>query len=148
MSLTAAQLKLCAALFAGATIGSVSTVAVQKQAKPKVSVQKRVGVAQSVERRSPKPKVVGSSPTPLAILDCPLPGISFSDSAPLAPFGGALVGGVALSPSNGADVALLPARQPHTFPPAVPEPDTWGLLILGFGCVGLSMRRKKSGFTQ
>jgi hypothetical protein len=27
--------------------------------------------------------------------------------------------------------------------PAVPEPSTWGLMLLGFGAIGVSMRRKR-----
>ena len=30
-----------------------------------------------------------------------------------------------------------------TAPGAIPEPDTWAMLIMGFGLVGLSMRRGK-----
>lgn len=32
--------------------------------------------------------------------------------------------------------------------PAIPEPDTWAMLIIGFGLVGLSMRRGKSAPTM
>jgi hypothetical protein len=31
---------------------------------------------------------------------------------------------------------------------AVPEPATWGLMLLGFGAVGFSMRRKRAGLLQ
>ena len=29
-------------------------------------------------------------------------------------------------------------------PPAVPEPATWGMMLLGFGVVGYAMRRRRS----
>ena len=136
-------------LGSGLTVGGMHVAPkVQKPAKARTVAAKPV-------KRAPQPVTKAytlPAPSMALLTECPLPSAAphFSDSAPLAPFGGALVGGVALSPSNGGITAFSPPALvvPPPFTPAVPEPDTWGLLILGFGCVGLSMRRKKSGFTQ
>lgn len=54
-------------------------------------------------------------------------------------------------PGSGADVTFRPSRITLNLvdgsinAPAVPEPATWALLILGFGAVGAAMRRRGAG---
>lgn len=43
--------------------------------------------------------------------------------------------------SNAPDVVPTP-------PPAVPEPDTWLMMVLGFGVIGWSVRRRNCAFHQ
>lgn len=51
-------------------------------------------------------------------------------------------------PGSGADITFRPSRVTLNFAngrinaPAVPEPATWALLIVGFGAVGGAMRRR------
>jgi len=52
-----------------------------------------------------------------------------------------------IRPAAGAWPVRMPGRfytgiMPRTPPPAVPEPSTWALLILGFGLVGERLRRR------
>ena len=52
-------------------------------------------------------------------------------------------GGVFTSPGGGG-TTHLPTPEPKELPPsAVPEPDTWALMLLGFGLIGWQMRRRK-----
>lgn len=151
MSLTAAQLKLCALLLGGAAVGSVSTVAVQKAptshkraANVKKSAVSHIRPAQPV---SPGYKLP-PAPSMALLTECPLPSAvpSFSDSEPLPPMTGAL-GGVELgSTAGGVVTPFLPggSTPPPFIPaPAVTEPPAWALSILGFGLMGTALRRKK-----
>lgn len=42
-----------------------------------------------------------------------------------------------------ADARTRPTHVSITFTPAVPEPASWGLMILGFGAIGLVVRRRR-----
>jgi hypothetical protein len=52
---------------------------------------------------------------------------------------GALTGAFALPDLSGATAGFA-----ATAPEAVPEPATWGLLILGFGTIGIALRRRNA----
>jgi len=48
---------------------------------------------------------------------------------------------------NGGSVQGI-AFRPTGLGQAVPEPSTWMMMLLGFGTIGLTMRRRRTGFTQ
>ncbi len=52
----------------------------------------------------------------------------------------------AWSANGNAQLRLLssPTRQTQVFLQAVPEPATWGLMILGFGAIGATLRRRSA----
>lgn len=77
-------------------------------------------------------------PVPLAELAAPPPTL-----------GGIIVPGSG-SPPGGSPPATFPGpepKQPITPPSAVPEPDTWALMLLGFGLVGWRVRQAKRAKT-
>lgn len=46
--------------------------------------------------------------------------------------------------NNGpADIGLIAANRAFALPAGVPEPATWGLMIIGFGAIGTALRRRK-----
>lgn len=143
MALSPAQIALCTALFAGPigfTGGAIVTKSPTVKARPAVKspAAKRPG-ASPVAKRWPIPQAQGTT-----ILDCPSPGL----------------GGYVM---EATDIVTLPDLQPKpgrwvsfpgnpSFPigggggsggSAVPEPDTWGMMLMGFGLVGLSLRKRE-----
>lgn len=59
-------------------------------------------------------------------------------------------GAFATGPGSGADTTVRPSRITLNLvngtinAPAIPEPGTWALMILGFGAVGGAMRRRRT----
>lgn len=141
MSLTAAQMAICAMIF-GVSVGSVGTIGAQQvaaaKAKPKAAKTK------------PRPAIKKPAPAPqrdrAAILDCPTPGLSAApwgepftlsqpEATPLAPLGGVV------PPSAPPSFSSRPPSAAPAAPPAVPEPVSWAMLVTGFGLVGLAFRK-------
>lgn len=56
-------------------------------------------------------------------------------------------GGVVFTPPGDGGVTHLPTSEPKELPPttaAVPEPNTWALMLLGFGLIGWRIRRRSA----
>ena len=95
------------------------------------------------------PLGVGS---PSAVNGGPGPAIGTPVFFPGIPGGGGVVGGVPTPPGGGGVVTPPPATTvppPVTPPaitpvPAVPEPATWAMMLIGFGLVGGLLRRRSS----
>ena len=114
--------------------------------------------------RSPEemPPVLLGKPVAQAFLPAPaieMPPLEFAQAAPAFPAfftpvpggpiffspgggGGGPGGGGTGQPGGGGGGP--PGQPPPTQPPAVPEPGTWAMLILGFGATGIAMRRRRS----
>lgn len=60
--------------------------------------------------------------------------------------GGAFVTGLTFANGNAIQVTQTPIVE--TVAGAVPEPATWGMMILGFGLVGAAARRRKASFVE
>jgi hypothetical protein len=143
--------KICAILLAGGLVGAT----VQKHSSPKrevgrpAQVKGKPGVSLSGASgaRAGHPRQPPASPP--RILDCPTPAPSLGPGEwapppspalppvageaprlPLPPFG---------QPGGGGGTAA----SPPSFPPAVPEPGTWAMMLAGFGLVGLSLRSRR-----
>lgn len=83
-------------------------------------------------------------------LDDPISGKSYNDAAVLL---GNVQSGGAWADSAGTQVALITANGNQTQivyganaarVMAVPEPATWGMMVVGFGALGASLRRKRA----
>lgn len=133
MALTTSQTALCAMLF-GATVSGVGTHHVVKKRNPHVP-QKSVSTSIIAPSGRTVQTASGGSVT---ILDAPVFGNCITPDLPEA-----------------FEVPELRRSRPELFPtagggqiiqiglsPAVAEPDTWAMMIAGFGFVGLSLRRK------
>ena len=142
MALSPAQIALCTALFAGPigfTGGAIVTKSPTVKARPAVKPP-------AAKRYAPPLSGVTSryAPQGATILDCPSPGL----------------GGYVM---DATDVVTLPDLQPKpgrwvafpgdpSFPlgggggapgSVVPEPQTWGMMLMGFGLTGLSLRKRE-----
>lgn len=113
-------------------------------------------------RQAPKPKeAVGHlslprAPSTEALVDLFMPpivpvevasnAIPPIDAAPttLSEILNSTPGGVVITPPGGGGSVRLPTTEPKEVPPpsAVPEPNTWALMLLGFGLIGWRMRRR------
>jgi hypothetical protein len=134
--LTKAQLALCAAMFG---TGMVAPPAVKKvkavyskpaPSKPKVS-------ATPVSPR--EPMVIAQEPV-LCIPSVQGEDGSIIAAPPTQTFGAPYIltpPTNAVIPDGGGGGSLPPVT------PGIPEPDTWVMLVLGFGFLGLSLRRRK-----
>jgi hypothetical protein len=58
--------------------------------------------------------------------------------------GGATLTGLTISSTNGFGSLTQLRIAPGVVAPAIPEPSTWAMMLLGFGAVGASMRRRRS----
>jgi phosphotransferase system HPr-like phosphotransfer protein len=47
-----------------------------------------------------------------------------------------------------ASITVAPSVVPQPTPPAVPEPASWAMMIVGVGAVGFAMRRRREGATR
>lgn len=132
--LTKAQLALCAAMFGA---GMVAPPVVKKvravyskpaPSKPKVSVP----VPPIRE-----PVVIAPEPVPC------IPSVQGSDGSIIAAsptqFGAPYI----LTPPTNVVIPGGGSGGVHPVVPGIPEPDTWAMLVLGFGFLGLSLRRKR-----
>lgn len=73
-------------------------------------------------------------------------GPSFSNAGP---FGFTVYSGTVVAPTNNATLTFAFRQDPNfwnfddaSLTAAVPEPATWGLMIVGFGMVGMALRRR------
>lgn len=141
--------EFCALLLAGG-MGATSVVAVQK-AKPAISKTRAAPQKPKVQ------KAVQRNVQTVSLQECPTiaplgPGINslaplqtaetiFSQSPPIG--GGGPGGGFG---GGGGGGGFGPGAQPAPFPlaPGIPQPDTWVMLVAGFGFLGISMRRGRS----
>ncbi|TPE61826.1 hypothetical protein FJQ54_08000 [Sandaracinobacter neustonicus] len=139
--------EICALLLAGG-MGAGSVVAVQK-AKPVISKQRPVSkpkVQKTTQSRvqtasiqeCPTVGPVGSAELS-PILDLPTQALTgFTPSGPSAFGGGGGLGGG--GGGGGSGGGGLPDPTPPV--PGVPQPDTWVMLVAGFGFMGMAMRRR------
>lgn len=79
----------------------------------------------------------------VALIDGPMP-ITNPIITPLQAYNGAWETPVGSTIQN-EPIAPPPPPGPGVPPPAVPEPDVWALLIIGFGLVGARLRRREVG---
>lgn len=143
--------EFCALVLAGG-MGATSVVAVQK-AKPAIAKTRAAPQKPKVQ------KAVQRSVQSAQIQECPTiaplgPGIDslaplqtaeniFSQSVVGGPGGGGGFGG-------GGGGGFGPDVQPAPIPlvPGIPQPDTWVMLVAGFGFLGLSLRRRPAARTS
>lgn len=145
--------EICALLLAG-SMGAGSVVAVQKAkpaiskprpapSKPKVqkATQSQVHTSQITECPTVAPvgtaelSPFSATPTPAE----PMGGFA-SLSGPSAGPGGGITGG-----RGGSGPSVVPDPSPT---PGVPQPDTWVMLVAGFGFMGLALRRRTPGIRR
>lgn len=137
--------EICGLLLAGG-VGAGSVVAVQ-QAAPAV---KRTAHKPVARPKAPKPVLrtaTASAAPPAGMIDCapamPLgalgmeSGPGFSAIGGKTPFSGGGYGG---GGPGGGDGGLGGGPTPVPAP-GVPEPASWGLMVSGFGLIGLAVRR-------
>ena len=94
--------------------------------------------AMSIEPAPPIPLTALSAPSPFVALLPPMPG---GGGTSVSPPGG---GGSTISPPGGTPQSYpLEPREP--VPSAVPEPDTWALMLMGFALIGWRARRTQPG---
>jgi hypothetical protein len=141
--------EFCALVLAGG-MGASSVVAVQK-AKPAISK------ARGAPQKPKVQKAVQRNIQSAQIQECPTvapfgPGID--KLAPLQTaeniFGQPVPGGGSGAPGGGGfgggggGGGFRPDVQPAPIPmvPGIPQPDTWVMLVAGFGFLGLSLRRR------
>lgn len=147
--------EICALLLAG-SMGAGSVVAVQKakpaiskprpaMSKPKVqkAVQSQVHTSQITECPTVAP--VGTAElSPFAAT--PTPAEPIAGFAGFASPAGVSGGGVHLPGGGGGNV---PGELPDPSPVlGVPQPDTWVMLVAGFGFMGLALRRRSPGIRR
>ena len=137
--------KVCALLLGGAAVGYTAPIAVKKVSpKPVAAKVKQPGVS-----TASRPRVVRPEPAarPAAnILDCPTTGLGGFSTEPNKIGGIEDVSGLSARPAGSGHYRFDPPVGDGIFVPTggpVPEPDTWVMLIAGFGLVGASMRRRK-----
>jgi len=142
--------QLCALLLAGG-IGAGSVVTVQ-QVKPAISKARAAPAKPKVQKAVQRVRQATS------IQECPLiapmgPGIDglmpiqppdniFSENPP--------GGGGGVSPPGGGGGVSNPKANPDPFPviSGIPEPDTWMMLVAGFGFLGLALRRRSNATNE
>lgn len=94
---------------------------------------------------SPPPPPVLAEVLPKAPIGAPaIPGIIGPPGLSVSPPGGGIFvppGGGGSSPPGGGTPPGQPPEQPPV--PAVPEPSTWAMLLIGFGMTGWAMRRQR-----
>lgn len=145
--------EICALLLAGG-MGAGSVVAVQ-HAKPAVSkarpaskpkvqkaTQSRVQTAQITECPTVGP--VGTAELS-PIIDMPTEALTGFSPSGSSGFGGG--GGGGFGGGGGGGGGNGGGGLPDPTPPVtgVPQPDTWVMLVAGFGFMGLAIRRRASG---
>ena len=140
---TITTLQICALLLGGATVGHYAPKVVAR-AKP-------VRVAPSVRPSATQiPRAEPSRGRGTAVLDCPTQGVGFPDFKPFTfdtpkhnEVRVVYVPSVVVVPGGGGGGGgYIPPTTPPN-PGAVPEPVSWGMLIVGFGFVGASCRRRR-----
>lgn len=138
--------ELCALLLAGG-MGAGSVVVVQ-QAKPAISKPaKPRPKLQKAAQRAAQPQQSAECAPRIADMPLPAPSIGPVQLPLLQPIAdqfvamGAAAGGAAIAGGGG----FVPTGRPDPLPiaPGVPQPDTWVLLVAGFGFLGLALRRNR-----
>lgn len=131
--------EICALLLAGG-IGAGSVVTVQQVRSPASEARATKPKAHHAVRGSP------AQPGP-ALPECPAVGAPLL--APIitlpqeVPLGLEPITGPAIGYTSGPGITRGTSPVPEPSPvPGVPAPDTWVLLIAGFGFVGLALRRR------
>lgn len=147
--------EICTLLLAGGIgAGSVVTVqtavpAVKKMSAPKAGVHS-AGRKPTVRRAAAQPSALNDCPSQLALLGKdmvlpPLPPIDVAPGLPLAETAMRFAsGGGATTPGfGGFDFTPAPptSGEGGGIAVGVPEAGTWAMLIMGFGLIGVAMRR-------
>lgn len=135
----------CISLLMGGALGVAGTTVVTNNAAPVAAVKKA-----PVKKRSPvakKSALPAGLPTSNLLADCPI--VSPFSPVGVPPLGGVSTGGQQLLgpvypfeslPVYGWESSLTPSG-PKV--PGIPEPATWAMFIIGFGLVGMSLRKKQ-----
>jgi hypothetical protein len=132
--LTTSQIAFCAMIFGA---GAMTPTVVKKVShKPKPAAQKVVKrvparVAQAPAPAPAKPSNILDCPTQAPVLNPQVVGFDAPPNFVTWPGGAYFPPG---GPGGGGGGGI----------PAIPEPDQWVMLVLGFGFVGLSLRRRKA----
>ena len=134
--------KVCALLLGGAAVGYTAPIAVKKISPKPVAAKGHVNKNRVSFTRQPE------HVNPTNILDCPTTGLGgfFMEPQNIERIGD--VQGFSSRPANSGHYRFDPPVGDGIFVPTggpVPEPDTWVMLIAGFGLVGASMRRRAAG---
>ena len=142
--------EFCALLLAGG-MGATSVVAVHK-AKPAISkaraapqkpkVQKAVQRAVEAASLQECPTIAPLGPGLESLVPLQTAENSFGRPIPGGGGGGGGMPGGGFGGGGGGGPG--PGNQPAPFPlaPGIPQPDTWVMLVAGFGFMGLALRRR------
>jgi hypothetical protein len=137
MALTPAQLALCSLIFGA----GVATQPVAEKVKSRAVAQKVAPKAKpaSASRAASKPQSTSIMDCPTLVLYPVMPNL-----APIPPLDKPqivdLKTGKDVTPPSGGSLVWI-WRPPA---PAVPEPAVWGMMVSGFGFIGLALRRRKA----
>lgn len=136
--------EFCALLLAGG-MGASSVVAVQK-AKPAVSKTRAAPQKPKVQKavqQSVRGSQIQECPTVVPIgpaIDSLVPLQTAETLFGLQPVGGLGNGGGGGGGGGGFGPGINPG--PIPIAPGIPQPDTWVMLVAGFGFLGLALRRR------
>jgi len=125
----------CIALLAGTTTATTPHIA--ERAKPKPAVHRPAPQRVAKPAPQPAPQPTASAPISAPCVSVGMiatPGFSPDFARPSLP-----------TPRGPLGWVEPPLRGPGFAagaPGSVPEPETWGMLVLGFGLVGVAARRK------
>jgi hypothetical protein len=137
--------QFCALLLAGG-MGAGSVVTVQ-QVKPAVGKMRAKPKVQKAVQQARQASSIRDCPSIASLAQgfdvaSPLPGPDpiFADALRGAGFGG----GEAVAGGGGGGGGFGPGILPGPIPvaPGVPQPDSWVMLVAGFGFLGLALRRR------
>jgi hypothetical protein len=148
--------EFCALLLAGG-MGATSVVAVQK-AKPSVSkaraapqkpkVQKAVQQSSRASQITECPTIAPIGPAIDSLVPLQTAETLFGQQLPgMGGTAGGGGGGGGFNPGGGGS---RPGINPGPVPlaPGIPQPDTWVMLVAGFGFMGLALRRRPQAPTR
>ncbi|MGL6042286.1 MAG: PEP-CTERM sorting domain-containing protein [Sandaracinobacteroides sp.] len=141
--------EICAMLLAGG-IGATSVVTVQKARAPTTKAKPKP--------TNPKPQRIVSNAMPAPVraatpVDCTVPVVAlsagttdlmalpFDNLVPMDTLGG---GAGAGGGDGGGSFGPSIRPGPTPVPPGIPQPDSWIMMVAGFGFIGLALRRSAS----